>query len=115
MDWNGKSETRTVRINDKAEGFWRKYIGQSCEATLYGPDGPNPQLNTEQLNPPLPKYQSLPLMWLDLMAAEIKTLKMEVNAKPCNCACPCVDLTTGVCDCVNEVYTHCCCHDKKTE
>ncbi len=59
MDTNLRSRNARIKIITK-DGWLAEYNGQECDAIIY--DGwVNPQLNTEQLNPPLPKYQSCKL------------------------------------------------------
>ena len=55
MMYYGKATN--VRIVIIAERGWlKRYRGQECDATVY--DDGHCQLNTEQLKPPLPKWQS---------------------------------------------------------
>lgn len=59
MDYNGPVKKVRVRIAEGA-GFWlRKYVGQECDAILYGepPGADDVQVDSEQLSPPLPKWQ----------------------------------------------------------
>jgi len=56
MEYCGFSEERRVRII-ATSGWLARFNGQECDAVLYG-DAAMPQLNTEQLTPPLPKWQS---------------------------------------------------------
>ena len=56
MEYDGPISKRRVRLV-ATTGTWAKYEGQECDATFYGP-GMNVHLNSEQLVPPLPKYQS---------------------------------------------------------
>ena len=59
MEYTGKS--RIVKTRVIAKDVWlAKYFGQTCDAIMYDGDV-NPQINTEQLNPPLPKWQSCKL------------------------------------------------------
>ena len=53
-DYNGPSQHVRVRIRDT--GGWKEYAGQECDAILYREDM-NAHINTEQLKPPLPKWQ----------------------------------------------------------
>ena len=39
-------------------GWLAEYNGQTCDAIFYAP-GVNPQIDTERLHPPLPKWQSV--------------------------------------------------------
>lgn len=57
MEYSGGVEQRKVLIVARA-GHWAQYFGQTCDALLYDGDV-MPQLNTEQLTPPLPKWQSI--------------------------------------------------------
>jgi hypothetical protein len=57
MDYNGPSKSARVKIKPGVK-FWEKYAGQSCDATLY-PELGSLHINSEQLKPPLPKWQSL--------------------------------------------------------
>ncbi len=60
MQYSGSSRNVRVRIMHGAAKCWAKYGGQECDATLYDPPV-NPQINSEQLNPPMPKWQTIPL------------------------------------------------------
>lgn len=62
MNYTGNSRKARVRIV-AATGHWKDYNGQECDATIYEADV-QPQLDTEQLKPPLPRWQSVPLSWL---------------------------------------------------
>lgn len=53
-EYFGKS--KQVRVRIKPTGTWAEYAGQECDAIIYD-GGVNPHLNTEQLNPPLRKWQ----------------------------------------------------------
>jgi hypothetical protein len=66
MDYSGTSRYVRVRINAEAEGHWKEYVGQECDAIIYE-DGISPHVNSEQLNPPLPKYQSIKASWVDIL------------------------------------------------
>lgn len=57
MEYNGKSRSATVKIV-ATTGWLAKYSGQSCTATFYE-GGIKPQIDTEQLRPPLPRWQSV--------------------------------------------------------
>ncbi len=56
MQFDGKSRDVRVRII-ATQGWLAKYNGQECDATLYD-GGPNPHINTEQLTPPIPRWQT---------------------------------------------------------
>jgi len=56
MEYYGKSERCRVRVI-ATTGWLAKYNGQECDATFYD-EGVNPQIDTEQLKPPLPRWQS---------------------------------------------------------
>ncbi len=66
MYYEGKTTEARVRINSLAKGWLRNYIGQECDALIYD-EGVTPQINTEQLKPPLPKWQSAELKELDII------------------------------------------------
>jgi hypothetical protein len=71
MDLSSRVTSREVRIRIKsgARG-WKEYSGQECDATIYEGDGaPNPQINTEQLTPPLPKWQSISLDSIEVVTS----------------------------------------------
>ncbi len=58
MEYFGKSESRRVRIKSAPRTkFLERYVGQECDATFYE-KGMNAHINSEQLRPPLPKWQS---------------------------------------------------------
>ncbi len=76
MDYNGNSRTARVRIV-ATTGWLARYQGQTCDAIIYDP-GVNPQLNTEQLKPPLPKWQSARLSDI----AELGTPQSGEEQKP---------------------------------
>lgn len=67
MEYSGKSENVRARIKPTAKYWGARYPNQECDAIIYAPDV-NPQLNTEQLNPPLPKWQSLPLEDIEIIS-----------------------------------------------
>ena len=49
--------SRHVRVEIIAtSGPWIQYRGQQCDAIIYDPPV-SPQINTEQLSPPFPKWQ----------------------------------------------------------
>ena len=59
MQYDGP--TRHVRVRIVATtGPWAEYNGQECDALFYRPDM-SAQINSEQLKPPLPKWQSAKL------------------------------------------------------
>lgn len=58
MQYSGKSHNVRVRIMHGASKIWANYGGQKCDAILYE-GGINPQINSEQLTPPLPKWQTI--------------------------------------------------------
>jgi hypothetical protein len=64
MEYYGKSKTVTVRII-ASKGWLKEYSGQTCKAILY--DDCSPQIDTEQLSPPLPKWQSCDLSDLEVL------------------------------------------------
>lgn len=66
MQYSGKTRNVRVRITHGAQHFWSRYAGQECDATLYE-GGINPQLNTEQLNPPLPKWQTIDIQDVEVL------------------------------------------------
>jgi hypothetical protein len=58
---NGILRTRKeVRVRIIATtGVWAQYKGQQCDAVLYDEPGVLPQINSEQLDPPIPAMQSI--------------------------------------------------------
>ena len=64
-DYTGKSTYARIRILPTSK-HWKAYAGQECDAILYE-GNVMPQINSEQLNPPLPKWQSLPLNDLEII------------------------------------------------
>ncbi len=64
MEYYGESRVARVRITDRATGTWANYRGQECEAIFYG-EAAMPQINSEQLSPPLPKWQSVKRDWIE--------------------------------------------------
>lgn len=57
--FSGKSTRKRVRIVSST-GPWKEYHGQECDAIFYEADdgsSVNPHIDTEQLSPPLPKWQ----------------------------------------------------------
>lgn len=57
--FSGSTERKRVRIVAK-DGPWKNYHGQECDAIFYTAyDGRliNPHIDTEQLNPPCPRWQ----------------------------------------------------------
>lgn len=65
MEYNGKSERVRVRILPGSHP-WREYAGQECNAILYEP-GTNPQIDTEQLKPPWPRWQSIKREFIEVI------------------------------------------------
>ncbi len=63
MEYSGKREEAKVRIKQGAPGFLAKYVGQECDAILY--DDGHAQIDTEQLKPPIPKWQSAQQKYLE--------------------------------------------------
>jgi hypothetical protein len=55
MEYAGTSQRLRVRVVAKA-GWLAKYEGQECDAIFYS--GAMPQIDTEQLKPPMPRWQS---------------------------------------------------------
>ena len=55
MEYYGKTWNRRVRII-ATSGWLKEYSGQTCDATFY--DGAMPHIDTEQLTPPMPRWQS---------------------------------------------------------
>jgi len=56
-EYLGTSRRVRVRIKPGHPGFLNGYAGQECDAILY--DEPvNPQIDSEQLDPPIPKWQT---------------------------------------------------------
>jgi hypothetical protein len=62
VEYEGKSRRARVRIIAES-GWLAGYNGQECNAILYD-SGPRPQIDTEQLKPPLPSWQSA--NWADI-------------------------------------------------
>jgi hypothetical protein len=56
-DYNGPSRNCRVKII-AVTGPWGLYNGQDCDAIIYRPDM-LVHINSEQLNPSLPKWQSI--------------------------------------------------------
>ncbi len=57
MTYEGKSERVRVRIVACASArYLERYFGQYCDAIFY--DDGHAQIDTEQLHPPIPKWQS---------------------------------------------------------
>ena len=49
---------RSVRVRIVATTGWlAKYAGQECDATFYG-EGTHPHIDTQQLNPPMSRWQT---------------------------------------------------------
>ena len=68
MEYSGKTERCKVRII--APGGWlADYNGQVCDAIFYEGDI-NPQIDTEQLKPPIPRWQSAKARDLERVAQE---------------------------------------------
>lgn len=65
----GKATAARVRIVAK-DGWLHKYLGQECDAIFY--EYAMPQIDTEQLNPPLPRWQSAKASDLESIAASLK-------------------------------------------
>lgn len=65
MNYTGKSHNVRVRII-ATSGQWANYFGQECDATLYE-EGIDPQIDTEQLTPPLPRWQSINAKHIDVI------------------------------------------------
>ncbi len=66
MEYNGTVRHVRVRIMHGAAKCWAAYAGQKCDAILYE-GGINPQINSEQLTPPLPKWQTIPLEDIEVL------------------------------------------------
>lgn len=65
-EYYGKSYNYQVKILPNTHCVWKDYIGQICDATYYEGDI-SPQINTEQLKPSLPKWQSIDLKLLAIV------------------------------------------------
>lgn len=59
MEYSGKSRSALVKIIAK-EGWLARYNGQYCNAIFYE-GNLKPQIDTEQLAPPFPRWQSVDL------------------------------------------------------
>lgn len=66
-NYSGKSTRARVRLavplDHKWSQHWKKYNGQECDAILYEGDV-SPQIDSEQLNPTMPRWQSVPKEWI---------------------------------------------------
>lgn len=65
MEYYGKIENARVRIV-ATSGWLARYAGQECNAIIYA-GTTKPQIDTEQLNPPLPKWQSAAATDLEIL------------------------------------------------
>lgn len=64
-EYVGHSQYVKVRIVSST--LWGgKYLGQECEGIIYR-EGVRPQINTEQLTPPFPKWQSCDLSDIEVI------------------------------------------------
>ena len=59
MQYDGPSRNVRVRIREDIpiKEWLSRYAGQECDATFYGP-GMSAHINTEQIDPPITKWQS---------------------------------------------------------
>lgn len=66
-DYKGLSCKARVRVKSAVEHWLDPYVGQECDAIIY-PQLASAMLDTEQLNPPLPKYQTVGLECVEVIA-----------------------------------------------
>lgn len=64
-EYEGKIRHARVKIK-KTSRHWSRYADQECDAIIYDPPV-MPQINSEQLKPPVPKWQSIPLSDVDIL------------------------------------------------
>ena len=67
MEYNGSYKGVRVMIANATNCSWlSNYVGQECDAIFYDKNT-KPQINSEQLSPPIPKWQSVPLDCLSII------------------------------------------------